>query len=72
MLLPMLPGRPSHHGSVATRAAAELGPLPPTLWEEGSIQGLQGEKGYPPDGDGTPPGRGSGAEHSSADRSARD
>jgi hypothetical protein len=47
-------------------------PLPPTLQEEGSIQGLRGEKGYPPDGDGTPPGRGSGAEHSSADCSARD
>jgi hypothetical protein len=31
-----------------------------------------GEKGYPQDGDGTPPGCGSGAEHSSADRSARD
>jgi hypothetical protein len=28
------------------------------------------KKGYPPDGDGTPPGCGSGAEHSSADRSA--
>jgi hypothetical protein len=27
--------------------AAELGPLPPTLQEEGSNQGLRGEKGYP-------------------------
>jgi hypothetical protein len=31
-----------------------------------------GEKGYPQDGDGTPPGFGGGAEHSSADRSAQD
>jgi hypothetical protein len=30
------------------------------------------KKGYPPDGDGTPTGCGSGAEHSSADRSAQD
>jgi hypothetical protein len=30
------------------------------------------KKGYSPKGDGTPPGCGSGAEHSSADRSARD
>jgi hypothetical protein len=52
--------------------AAELGPLPPTLPKEGSIQGLRGEKGYSPDGDGTPPGCGGGAEHSLADRSARD
>jgi hypothetical protein len=43
---------------------------PPTLQEEGSIQGLRGEEGYPPNGDGTPPGCGGGAEHSSADRSA--
>jgi hypothetical protein len=52
--------------------AAELGPLPPTFLEEGSIQGLRGEKGYSPDGDGTPLGCGGGAKHSSADRSARD
>jgi hypothetical protein len=51
---------------------AELGPLPPTLQEEGSIQGLRGEEGYPSNGDGTPPGCGGGAEHSSADRSAKD
>jgi hypothetical protein len=51
-------------------SAAELGPLPPTLPEEGSIQGLQVEKGYSPDGDGTPLGCGGGTEHSSADRSA--
>jgi hypothetical protein len=51
---------------------AELGPLPPTLQEEGSIQGLRGKKGHSPDGDGTPPGCGGGAEHSSTDRSARD
>jgi hypothetical protein len=43
-----------------------------TVSEEGSIQGLRGEKGYPPDGDGTPPGCGGGAEHSSVDRSAQD
>jgi hypothetical protein len=49
---------------------AELGPLPPTLQEERSIQGLRGEKGYPQDGDGTPPGCDGGAEHSSADRLA--
>jgi hypothetical protein len=30
------------------------------------------KKGYPPDRDGTPPGCGSGAKHSSADRSTRD
>jgi hypothetical protein len=50
--------------------AAELSPLPPTLQEEGLIQGLRGEKGYPLNGDGTPPGCGGGAEHSSVDRSA--
>jgi hypothetical protein len=42
------------------------------LLEERSIQGLRGKKGYPQDGDGTPPGCDGGAEHSSADRSARD
>jgi hypothetical protein len=57
---------------IPQESAAELDPLPPTLSEEGSIQGLLGEKGYPPDGDGTPPGCGGGAEHSSANRSARD
>jgi hypothetical protein len=63
-----------HHivGSWQQEPAAELGPLPPTLQEEGSIQGLWGEKGYSPDGDGTPPGCGGGAKHSSADRSTRD
>jgi hypothetical protein len=40
--------------------------------EEGSIQGLRGEKGYPQDGNGTPLGCDGGAEHSSIGRSARD
>jgi hypothetical protein len=52
--------------------AVELGPLPPTLQEEGSIQGLRAEKGYPPNGDGTPPGCGGRTEHSSADHSVQD
>jgi hypothetical protein len=43
-----------------------------TSQEEGSIQGLRGEERYSPDGDGTPPGCGDRAEHSFADRSARD
>jgi hypothetical protein len=42
------------------------------LQEEGSIQGLRSEKGYFPDGDGTPPGCGSRVEHSFAGRSVRD
>jgi hypothetical protein len=49
---------------------AELCPLPPALQEERSIQGLRGEKGYPQDGDGTPPGCDGGAEHSSTGRLA--
>jgi hypothetical protein len=42
-----------------------------TSWVR-SNKSRRGEKGYPPDGDGTPPGCGSGAEHLSVDRSARD
>jgi hypothetical protein len=59
-------------GLLQQELIAELGPQPPALQEEGSIQGLRGEKGYPQDGDGTPPGCGGGAENSSTDRSAQD
>jgi hypothetical protein len=59
-------------GTWQQEPTAELGPLLSTLQEEGSIQGLQGEERYSSDGDGTPPGCGSRAEHSFADRSARD
>jgi hypothetical protein len=59
-------------GPYQQESVAELGPLPPALQEERSIQGLRGKKGYPRDGDGTPPGCDGGAEHSSIDRSARD
>jgi hypothetical protein len=47
MLLPMPPGRPSHHGSIATRAGCRTRSTTSYLPEEGSIQGLRGEKGYP-------------------------
>jgi hypothetical protein len=72
MLLLVPPDRPSHHGSVATRVNCRICPLPPALQEERSIKGPRGEKRYPQDGDGTPPGCDSGAEHSSTSRSARD
>jgi hypothetical protein len=63
MLLPMLPDRLSHHGSVAIRAGCRTRSITSYLQEEGSIQGTRGEKGYSPNGDGTPPGCGGGAEH---------
>jgi hypothetical protein len=69
-LLLMSPGRPSHRGS--EESGAELHPLPPALQEEGSIQDLWGEEGYPHDGDGTPPGCDGGAEYLSTGRSAQD
>jgi hypothetical protein len=72
MLLPMPPDRPSHRGSIATRAGCRTRSTTSYLPEEGSIQGLRGEKGYSPDGDGTPPGCDGGAKRSSADRSVRD
>jgi hypothetical protein len=72
MLLPMPPGRPSHHGSVATRVDCRTRSIPPAIQQERSIQGLRGEKGYPQDGDGTRPGCDSGTEHSSTGRSAQD
>jgi hypothetical protein len=53
-------------------SVVEVRPLPPALQEEGSIQGLRGEEGYPQDGVGTPPGCDGGAEHSSTSCSARD
>jgi hypothetical protein len=47
-------------------------PLPPTLQEGGSIQGLWGEEGCPEDRDGTPPRCDGGAEHPFAGCSAQD
>jgi hypothetical protein len=63
-----------HHivGLKQQASVVELCPLPPSLQEEGSIQGLRGEEEYPQDGDGTPPGCDGRAEHSSTSRSARD
>jgi hypothetical protein len=72
MLLPMLPGRLSHHGSVATRAGCRTRSTTSYLTGRRINSSLRGEKGYSLDGDGTPPGCGGGAEHSSAYRSARD
>jgi hypothetical protein len=59
-------------GPQQQESVAELHPLPPALQKEGSIQGLWGKEGYPQDGDGAPPGRNGGAEHSSTGRSVRD
>jgi hypothetical protein len=59
-------------GPQQQESVVELRPLPPALQEEGSIQGLWGEEGYPLDGDSAPPGCDGGAEHSSIGRSARD
>jgi hypothetical protein len=67
---PMLP--PALLLSPSATWSANAEPLPPALQEEGSIQGLRGEEGYPQDGDGTPPGCDGGAEHSSTGRSVRD
>jgi hypothetical protein len=59
-------------GPLQQESIAELRPLPLALQEEGSIQGLWGEEGYPQDGNGTPPRCDGGAEHSSTGRSVRD
>jgi hypothetical protein len=69
MLLLMPPGRPSHHGSIATRADCRTRSTTSCPTGRKINSRPTGKKGYPQDGDGTPPGCDGGAEHSSADRS---
>jgi hypothetical protein len=72
MLLLMLPDGPSHRGAVATRAGCRTRSTTSCPTGRKTNSRPTGKKGYPQDGDGTPPGCDGGAEHSSTGRSTRD
>jgi hypothetical protein len=59
-------------GPQQQESTVELHPPPPTIQEEGSIQGLWGEEGCPQDGDGAPLGCDIGGDHPFTGRPARD